>query len=58
MTIDIGGGVEEEVTVYDGDEPKEIAMSVVNKHKLDNNIMKIIEENIKHNLILVKSGKG
>jgi len=55
MTIDIGEGVEEEITVYEGDNPKTIAMAVVKKHSLKPEVAKIIETNIIQNLITVRA---
>ena len=57
MTIDIGGGVEEEITVFEGDDPRQIAMAVAKKHSLEKEIAVIIEENIVKNLITVKAGQ-
>jgi len=57
MTIDIGEGIEEEITVHEGDDPWKLAKQVVEKHSLNSDILKIIEDNIKQNLIIVKSSQ-
>ena len=47
MTIEIGNGIEEEIAVYEGDDPVQIAEGVKNKHGLDEESCEIIADNIK-----------
>lgn len=46
MTVDIGEDEQDQITVFEGDDVHAVALKFGEKHKLDEESIKIVEENL------------
>ena len=53
MTIDIGNDKKGQIRIFEGDDPKLLAIRFCQEHQLNLKIVNILEENIKNNLNMV-----
>lgn len=53
MTVDVGKGQKEDITVREEDEPSELARNFALKHKLDQELEEALAQQIEHNIDLL-----
>jgi len=55
ITIELGNGKQEQLTIYENDNPQEVAEEFCNKHHYDRDLREILQYQIEHTIFETKS---